>query len=130
MPFGLINAHSIFQKMMHVVFQNFSFVRVYVDNMVIVFLSPENYVQHLRKVFFHCKGVSQVKTFKSFFAEPQVKLLGHLLTAVEAAADPEKIATFRIVSVPKTNTKLRSFLVLASFYRRFVHSFAQKLNIG
>ena len=50
----------------------------------------------------------------------EVLLLEHVVTKGGVAADPEKTEGVRTWSQPTNVTELRSFLGLASYYRRFV----------
>ena len=53
-----------------------------------------------------------------------MKYLGHLVTADGISVDENKIRTLKDWPRPQNLHELRSFLVLCTYYRRFVPNFA------
>jgi hypothetical protein len=51
--------------------------------------------------------------------------LGHIISEDGIAVDPEKVEAIREWSVPKNVTKVRSLMVLAGYYRRFIEGFSE-----
>ncbi|XP_078444229.1 uncharacterized protein LOC144713509 [Wolffia australiana] len=127
MPFGLSNAPSTFQRLMNEVLRPYigRFVVVYFDDILVYSKSREEHAQHLRHV---CASLRQEKSYahpkKCTFFTTKVSFLGFILSANGVAVDPAKIAS--IISWPKLKSvhDVRSFIGLATFYRRFIPGFS------
>ena len=126
MPFGLMNAPSIFQRMMDLIFRNCPFVRVYLDDVVFFSADLKEHVEHLSAVFAtSAKHGLKLKVSKCSFAHSKIKLLGHVIDADGIAVDTDKIEVIKSAPIPVTTTEIRSFLGLAGYYRRFIRNFAE-----
>ena len=55
----------------------------------------------------------------------KVQILGHIVSKDGLEVDPSKIEAVQKVPVPRSETEGKSFLGLASYYRRFVPKFAE-----
>ena len=53
----------------------------------------------------------------------KLQFLGHIVSEDGLEIDPSKIEAVQKFPVPKSQTEVKSFLGLASYYRRFVHKF-------
>lgn len=60
------------------------------------------------------------KKSKCVFAAKRVEYLGHYIFVESVSTDPKKVKTIRSWSEPQFITKLRNFLGLAEYYRRFI----------
>jgi len=63
------------------------------------------------------------KLSKCAFAVPKVEYLGHAVSGEGLATDPNKIKAIAEWPTPTDVTKLRSFLGLAGYYRRFIQNY-------
>ena len=80
----------------------------------------------------HLRVVLQVLKENQLFAKYRkcefwlrsVAFLGHIILSEEVEVDPREMEAVKIRPTPLTPTDIRSFLGLASYYRRFVDSFA------
>ncbi|GKB47305.1 putative reverse transcriptase domain-containing protein [Tanacetum coccineum] len=63
------------------------------------------------------------KFSKCEFWIPKVQFLGHVIDSRGIHVDPAKIESIKDWESPKTPTKIRQFLGLAGYYRRFIEGF-------
>jgi hypothetical protein len=127
MPFGLTNAPSTFQTMMNTILQPFldSFVIVYLDDIVIFSNSPEEHKKHLDLVL-DCLARNELfaKPSKCIIGASEIEFCGHRVGNGVIRTSRSKTSIVEKWPTPKTVHDVRAFLGLASYYRRFVKSFA------
>jgi hypothetical protein len=128
MPFGLTNAPPTFQRLMNRILEEFlrKFVLVYIDDINVYSKTWDEHLQHLRKVFQKIKESGlKLKREKCYFGMTEVKFLGHVIGKEGIKPDPEIIEKIQNYPVPENQKKLRGFLGLASYYRKFIEGFAK-----
>ena len=77
MPFGLKNAPQIFQRMMDNIFGKYSFVLVYIDDILVFSYTLQEHIKHLEFVFekLNSHGFMVSKKKMKLF-KIQIKFLG------------------------------------------------------
>ena len=128
MPFGLCNAPASFQRLMNKVFADNigTFIAVYLDDILVFSRNIEEHWQHLRWAL---EKLREAKLYgrlhKCEFLKDQVDYLGFEVSPGGIKASPAKIRAVIEWPRPKSVHDVRSFLGLASYYRRFVRGFSE-----
>ncbi|WVZ93530.1 hypothetical protein U9M48_039501 [Paspalum notatum var. saurae] len=128
MSFGLTNAPAFFMYMMNSVFMNEldKFVVVFIDDILIYSKNEEEHEEHLRIVLTRLREHKLYAKFsKCAFWLKEVSFLGHILSEKGVAVDPSKVECVLNWKQPEIVTKIRSFLSLAAYYRRFIKDFSK-----
>lgn len=124
--FGLAYAPATFQGAMNVTLSPVSrkCVLVFFDNILVFSVTFEDHLRDLEEVLGLLKKDQwQVNESKCLFAQQQLSYLGHRISAEGVTTEESKIATVRDWPVPESVRKLKGFLGLAGYYRKFVRHF-------
>jgi hypothetical protein len=127
MSFGLTNAPAYFMNLMNKVFMNFldKFVVVFIDDILVYSRTEEEHAEHLRLVLGTLREHQLYAKFsKCEFWLKEVGFLGHVISAGGVSVDPSKITSILERKAPTNPTKVRAFLGLAGYYRKFVEGFS------
>ena len=128
MPFGLCNAPAYFVDLMNRVFRGVlnKFVLVFIDDVLIYSKSKPEHEKHLEQVLeILRKNVFKAKFSKCVFWQEEVKFLGHVVSEKGISVDLRKITAIQDWKQPTTPIEVRSFMGLASYYRKFVKDFSK-----
>ncbi|GBG89554.1 hypothetical protein CBR_g49342 [Chara braunii] len=127
MPFGLCNAPGTFQTEMHRIFRpNLDkFMVVYLDDILVFSKTTREHAEHLALVLQSLRDSQfKINREKSSFRVPSVIYLGHVISGDGLAPEAAKVAAIQDWPQPQTVRDVRSFLGLASYYRKFVRNFS------
>ncbi|GJY77708.1 putative reverse transcriptase domain-containing protein [Tanacetum coccineum] len=104
MPFGLTNAPAVFMDLMNRVCKPYldKFVIVFIDDILIYSKNKEEHGEHLKTIL----NLLRSEKFSGVHV------------------DPAKIEAIKNWAAPTTPTKVRQFLGLAGYYRRFIKEFS------
>jgi hypothetical protein len=97
----------------------------YLDDIVTGATFAEH-LANLRAVLLRLREAGlRLKPKKCFFAMKEVEYLGYRVSERGISADPAKVKAVNDFPRPKDLKHVRSFLGLASYYRRFIHQFSK-----
>lgn len=127
MSFGLANAPLTFSRMMSYILYPFKneFFLVYLDDILVFSETKEAHEEHLRLVLDKLREHKFYAIFsKCEFWLKEVVYLGHIISIEGIKVDPTKVKAIVEWEPPQNVKKVRRFLGLASYWRRFVENFS------
>ena len=84
------------------------------------------HILHLREIFTRLRQANlTLRGNKCCLAKSRVRYLGYIFSSEGMLPDPSKISAVRDWPQPTDVSKLRQFLGLASYYRKFVNKFGE-----
>lgn len=128
LPYGLCNSPSTFQRLMELVLADLQWVTclVYLDDIIVYARTFDEHLARLDQVLQKlCQANLKVKPAKCHLFADQVQYLGHVIFAEGVTVDPAKTEAVHAWPEPVNVREVRSFVGLASYYRRFVPGFAE-----
>jgi hypothetical protein len=130
MPFGIKNGSRFYQRYVDMVLGplNFRCALAYADDVLVFSPTFEQHLQDLDHVFRQFAKVNfHFKAKKSSFAMPSLLYLGHVISTAGVSPDPAKTSVI-LDSQINSRTDLRSWVGLASYYRKFFDKFAHVVH--
>uniref|UniRef100_A0A8C6LCR8 ribonuclease H n=1 Tax=Nothobranchius furzeri TaxID=105023 RepID=A0A8C6LCR8_NOTFU len=127
MPFGLHGAPATFQRLVDIVLRGAdTYAAAYIDDIVVFSETWEEHVKHLTDVFQRIQAAGLViNPKKCHIAKTEVEYLGYVIGGV-VRPQVSKVESLASCLLPMTKKKLRSFLGLAGWYRRFIPGFSTR----
>ncbi|KAL5481622.1 hypothetical protein EMCRGX_G021819 [Ephydatia muelleri] len=131
MPFGLMNSPAVFQRLMQQVLAGLNpaegpeFVSVYIDDILIFSANLEDHIGHLKLVLERITQANlNLKPSKCQFIRKEVEYLGHVITPEGLRTNQKLVQAVQEFPTPKDLSRVRQYLGMCSYYRRFIPHFA------
>lgn len=128
MPFGLVNSPASLARLMDGVLGRGLLepnVFVYLDDIVVVTEGFQQHIELLKEIAHRLAAANlSINLKKSQFCVSEIPFLGYLLTSEGLRTNPDKIRPIVEYERPTSVTKLRRFLGMANYYRRFIPDFS------
>ena len=128
MPFGLANAPATFQRLMNLVLGDLIGIvcLVYLDDVIIFSKTLADHFKNLASVFERIEMAKmRLRPDKCFFLREQLLFLGHVISSKGIEPDPAGVEKVQKCPTPTSVTGIKSFIGLASYYRRFIKDFSK-----
>jgi hypothetical protein len=125
LPFGLSNAVSFFQRSMENILDGLSNSKAYLDDVLTHSRNFEEHVIHLELVFKRLEEANlKVKPSKCLIASRETKFLGFDINIEGIRPCAEKFDAIKNYPAPTNQKKVKKFLGLASYYRKFIRNYS------
>ncbi|GKD20829.1 putative reverse transcriptase domain-containing protein, partial [Tanacetum coccineum] len=99
---------------------------VFIDDILIYSKNKEEHEEHLKLILELLKKEELYAKFSKYeFWIPKVQFLRQVIDSKGIHVDPAKIESIKDWASPKSPTKIRQFLRLVRYYRRFIEGFSK-----
>ena len=130
MPFGVAYAPMTFQAGMQRLFGDFDFVRVYLDDILVVSKTWPEHLEHLSAVIriIQTQGLT-LNLKKCLFAKTSVEYLGFQIDAVGVRPSPRSLASLEQLTTMTVRSRkhIRSIVGSLNFLRMVIPNFSSKI---
>jgi RNase H-like domain found in reverse transcriptase/Reverse transcriptase (RNA-dependent DNA polymerase) len=125
MPFGMVNAPTLFQRLMNSITQDIPNCHAYLDDIIIF---SDDFNSHLDQLHLLIDRLTRanltINLTKSHFCHATIEYLGHIVGNGMVKPVDAKVKAIREFPIPETRKQLRSFLGMAGYYRKFCEHFS------
>lgn len=128
MPFGLANAPAVFQRMMNRILGSarFNKATAYIDDVLIYGRDPSECLQRLEEILSLIENARlTLNLSKCHFLMSKIDYLGYEISSEGVKPGEKKIQCVMQFPQPDNVHKVRQFLGLVSYFRKFIQNFAQ-----
>lgn len=128
-PFCLKNAPRVFQRVIREIFKEFSYVKTFLDDILVFSNTEAEHLQHLETVI--NKIISSnlaVNVEKSHFCQQEVVYLGHCISASGIKPETSKVPEMRRLIPPKGIRGMQRLCGFLNWFRPFIPGLSTKLH--
>jgi len=126
-PFGIAAVPATFQKLKNKVLGPLHWKEavVYLDDILIFSQSKAEHLRRIKNVLERIKEAGlKLSRDKCHFLRTEMKFLGHIINNQAIRMDDSKIDAIKEYERSKCIKKLRSFLGLTNYYRKFINNYS------
>lgn len=114
---------------MDTLFQGFSGVSVYIDDILVMGSSTKDHLHNLQKVLEKLQSAGlRLNMDKCFFLQPSITYLGHVIDKEGLHPTQDKVEAIQDAPRPRNLTGLRSFLGPMNYYSKFLPNLSTTLS--
>lgn len=130
LPFGIKTASAVFQRTMDQIFKDFSWVKIYVDDIIIGADSHDQMMDRLEIVLSKLSEHNvKINLKKCLFVRSEVRFLGHIVSRDGVRPCPDRLRTIKDCPAPRNVKELQAFLGMVTYCHRFVGRLSDKLHV-
>ena len=123
MPFGLQGAPAVFQRMVDKILNGLNaFASAYIEDVIVFSGMWRDHLQVVLKKI--QEGGLTVKRKKCQFGMSDCRYVGNIIGSGWICRESAKVEAVRNFEQPATNTRVRPFLGLTGYYRKFIPDYA------
>ena len=124
-PFGIKTLTTNFQRIMMRLFYDLHFVKIYVDDILVMSNTIEEHILHLKGIIQRLTSASlTLNTEKCKFGYEKLYILGYTISKDGIEIDKSKLSKINEFPIPTSSRDLQSFLGLANFFREFIPNYS------
>ena len=125
MPFGLVNLGATFSRLMRIILSKLPNVDSFVDDIGLFIETWEDHMTSLRQVLDRIRSAKlTAKSSKIMIGYGSIECRGHNIVDQTVRPQEDKVQSVRDAPRPTTKRQMKSFLVFAGFYSRFIPNFS------
>jgi hypothetical protein len=131
LPMGISVGCEVLSRVVDSLFGDLKHKYVYniIDDLVVYSASVEEHLAHLKEVFSRLlKAGFTLNRDKIRLAQPEIKFLGHSVSAKGIEILPERVETIGQFPPPKNLKGVSRFLGMVGFYGSFIENFSQEVG--
>ena len=129
LPYGILSAPGIFQRVMETLLQGIPGVVVYIDDILITDATEEKHLKSLEEVLRRLDQAGlRAKKKKCQFMVPSVGYLGYRINREGIHPLPEKVKAIEEAPNPTCVKELKAYLGLLTYYSKFLPNLSSTLS--
>lgn len=127
MPMGLTNSPATFQRLMEIALRGLQWrtCLIYLDDIVVFCNNFEEHLGRIAEILERIQSAGlKFKPEKCQLFQPEVDILGHLVSAEGIKPNPHNVSKIQQWPLPTNATEVRQILGMGNYYRRFVKKYS------